>query len=179
MMSEKITFEEIMFTAIAAMQDTFKAYMGMEIYAGHVEKKLKPINADVLGIVGIASERVGYIIVAVNSESALFVAKKLLMMDDPDSAMIRDAIGELTNTVAGAFKTKYHEEYGGVALGLPLIMSGSLIPLMDGGTEAEAPVAAEANGDSGLKFQSNGVIIPFKAFVEDKSYEFNLVIYMQ
>jgi CheY-specific phosphatase CheX len=165
-------FEEIMFTAIAATQDTFNMFMNMEVYAGHVEKKVEPVEADVLGIVGIASDRVGYIIVSVGDASAKMVAKKFLMMEDeePDAAMIRDAIGELTNNIAGAFKTKYHEEYGGVALGLPLIMSGKLIPVMDGGKEKK---------DAAVKFQSNGVVIPFKGFSDNQELNFSIVIYMQ
>ncbi|NCC50174.1 MAG: chemotaxis protein CheX [Spartobacteria bacterium] len=172
MSDRKITFEETMFTAIAAMQDTFKAYMNIDIYAGHVEKKVEPVSADVLGIVGIASDRVGYIIVAMDAEAAQFVARKLMMLDDPDSSMIRDAVGELTNTIAGAFKTKYHEQYGGVALGLPLIMSGSLVPIME-----DPP--ARTNGDTAVELQSNGVVIPFKTLEDETTYEFRLVIYMQ
>src|SRR4051794_27856117 len=49
-----ITFEEIMFTIMSATQDTFKSYMGTDIYAGKVEKKINPMRSDVVGIVGVA-----------------------------------------------------------------------------------------------------------------------------
>ena len=56
-----ITFEEIMFTIMSAAQDTFMTYMGMEILAGKIEKKNEPVESDLVGIVGVAGDRVGYI----------------------------------------------------------------------------------------------------------------------
>ena len=103
-----ITFEEVMFTIMSATQDTFKSYLGMEIYAGKVERKVEPLDSDIVGIVGVAGERVGYIMYAAGSDTALLVSKEMLMIDDPDEESIRDAIGELTNNIAGFFKTKYH-----------------------------------------------------------------------
>ena len=147
-MSE-ISFEEIMFTIMAATQDTFKTYLDIDIYAGKVEKKVDPVDSDVVGIVGIAGDRVGYIILGTEGKVAFDIAKALLMMDDPDEESIRDAIGELTNNIAGVFKTKYHEQYGSVALGLPLIVSGKIRPIQD--------------GKSSMNVQCKGVTIPFKS----------------
>ena len=120
MTGKGITFEEIMFTIMSATQDTFRSYLDMEIFAGKVEKKIEPVDSDVVGIIGVAGERVGYIIFATAKDTAITVSKALLMMDDPDEESVRDAIGELTNNIAGVFKSKYHEYYGNVALGLPL-----------------------------------------------------------
>src|SRR5512138_407952 len=113
-----------MFTIMSATQDTFKSYLGIEIFAGKVEKKIEPVDSDVVGIIGIGGERVGYIIFSTGKETALLVSRELLMTEDPDEELVRDAIGELTNNIAGVFKTKYHEFYGHVALGLPLVVSG-------------------------------------------------------
>src|SRR3954463_6315110 len=121
-----ITFEEIMFTIMSATQDTFKSYMNIDLLAGKVEKKVDPVDSDVTGIVGVAGDRVGYIIIATDKLSAQKVAKELMMIDEADDESIRDAVGELTNNIAGVFKTKYHEQYGNVALGLPLVISGQL-----------------------------------------------------
>jgi CheY-specific phosphatase CheX len=82
-------------------------------------------------------------------------------------------VGELTNTIAGAFKTKYHEQYGGVALGLPLIISGKLIPVLESTSECGK------DEDGAVKFQSNGVVIPFRAQDGDTTIELSLIIYLQ
>ncbi|KAF0215916.1 MAG: hypothetical protein FD174_3926 [Geobacteraceae bacterium] len=162
-----ITFEEIMFTIMAATQDTFKNYLGVDIYAGKVEKKVNPLDSDVVGIVGVAGDRVGYIMLASDGKVAFTVAKELLMLDDPEEEAIRDAVGELTNNIAGVFKTKYHEQYGSVALGLPLVISGKIRPLCE--------IAHEGN-QSSMNVQCKGVTIPFTSL--DGNLSFRVMVYI-
>jgi chemotaxis protein CheX len=162
-----ISFEEIMFTIMSATQDTFKSYMNIDLLAGKVEKKVDPVDSDVTGIVGVAGDRVGYIIIATDKKSAQFVAKELLMVDEADEECIRDAVGELTNNIAGVFKTKYHEQYGSVALGLPLVISGQLRAI------SEPPDPEEK---SSINVQCKGVTIPFKT--ADGSISLKVMVYM-
>ncbi len=162
-----ITFEEIMFTIMSATQDTFKNYLGVDIYAGKVEKKVDPVDSDVVGIVGVAGDRVGYIILGTDSAAAVTIAKQLLMLDEPDEESIRDAIGELTNNIAGVFKTRYHEQYGSVALGLPLVVSGTIRTM---GDEGEKP------GGSSMNVQCKGVTIPFRSL--DGSFSLRVMVYI-
>lgn len=163
-----ISFEEIMFTIMSATQDTFKSYMNIDLLAGKVEKKVDPVDSDVTGIVGIAGDRVGYIIIATDRASAQCVAKELLMVDEADEDCIRDAMGELANNIAGAFKTKYHAQYGSVALGLPLVVSGQLRAI------SEPPDAADQS--SSINVQCKGVTIPFKT--ADGSISITVMVYM-
>ena len=163
-----ITFEEIMFTIMSATQDTFKSYMGIDIFAGKVEKKINPVFSDVVGLVGVAGDRVGYILFATERISAAQIAKDLLMIEDPDDESINDAVGEVTNNIAGVFKTKYHEQYGSVALGLPLVVSGCLHPITD-------PPEPESH-DGSMSVQCKGVTIPFTTL--DGSLNFRVMVYM-
>jgi len=162
-----IPFEEIMFTIMAATQDTFKSYMNIDLVAGKVEKKLEPVDSDVTGIVGIAGDRVGYIIISTDRASAQWVAKELLMVDEADDDCIRDAMGELANNIAGVFKTKYHEQYGSVALGLPLVVSGQLRAIAE---------PSDASESSSINVQCKGVTIPFKTV--DGAVSFTVMVYM-
>lgn len=163
-----ISFEEIMFTIMSATQDTFKSYMNIDLLAGKVEKKVEPVDSDVTGIIGIAGDRVGYIIIATDKSSAQRVAKELLMEDEADDECIRDAMGELVNNIAGAFKTKYHAQYGNVALGLPLVVSGQLRTVSD---------PPDANDQaSSINVQCKGVTIPFKTV--DGTISITVMVYM-
>lgn len=162
-----ITFEEIMFTIMSATQDTFKSYMNIDLLAGKVERRVSPVDSDVTGIVGVAGDRVGYIIVASNKSSAQLVAKELLMVDEADEECIRDAVGELTNNIAGVFKTKYHEQYGSVALGLPLVISGQLRAISEPPGESE---------QASINVQCKGVTIPFTT--ADGSINIKVMVYM-
>jgi len=163
-----ISFEEIMFTIMSATQDTFKSYMNIDLLAGKVEKKVEPVDSDVTGIVGIAGDRVGYIIIATDRASAQCVAKELLMVDEADEECIRDAMGELANNIAGAFKTKYHAQYGSVALGLPLVVSGQLRTVSDPPDESDQAAS--------INVQCKGVTIPFKTV--DGTISITVMVYM-
>ena len=118
-----ISFEEIMESIMSATKDTFKSYMQIDVVAGQIEKKIEPVNSDVIGIVGVAGDRVGYIIFSTDLKAATIIAKEMLMMEETDDEEIRDAVGELANNIAGAFKSMYHSHYGSVALGLPLVLA--------------------------------------------------------
>ena len=163
-----ISFEEVMFTIMSATQDTFKSYMNIDLLAGKVEKKVEPVDSDVTGIVGIAGDRVGYIIIATDKASAQCVAKELLMVDEADDECIRDAMGELANNIAGAFKTKYHAQYGSVALGLPLVVSGQLRTVTDPPDPSDQV--------SSINVQCKGVTIPFKTV--DGTISMTVMVYM-
>jgi len=161
-----ITFEEIMFTIMSATQDTFKSYMDTDVFAGKVEKKINPQRSDVVSIIGVAGDRVGYILFSTEKSSAEQIAKGLLMLDEADDEAISDAMGEVTNNIAGVFKTKYHEQYGSVALGLPLVVSGRIRPV------TEPPESA----DGSMSVQCKGVTIPFTTM--DGKISFRIMVYM-
>ena len=88
-------------------------------------------------------------------------------MDEADDECIRDAVGELANNIAGAFKTKYHEQYGSVALGLPLVVSGQLRAVTEPPDESEK---------SSINVQCKGVTIPFTT--ADGSINIKVMVYM-
>jgi CheY-specific phosphatase CheX len=162
-----ISFEEIMFTIMSATQDTFKSYMNIDLLAGKVDKRVDPVDSDVTGIVGVAGDRVGYIIFATDKKTAQRVAKELLMVDEADEECIRDAVGELANNIAGSFKTRYHEQYGNVALGLPLVVSGQLRAI------SEPP---DPDEKTSLNVQCKGVTIPFTT--ADGTISIKVMVYM-
>jgi CheY-specific phosphatase CheX len=141
--------------------------MNVDLLAGKMEKKVDPVDSDVTAIVGIAGDRVGYIIIATDKASAQFVAKELLMVDEADEECIRDAMGELANNIAGVFKTKYHTQYGSVALGLPLVVSGKLRTISE---------PSDADESSSINVQCKGVTIPFKT--ADDSISIVVMVYM-
>ena len=164
--TKEVTFEEIMFTLTAATQDTFSMFLGVELFAGKVVKKIEPIHADVVAIVGIGGERVGYVMISANDANALNITKKMLMSDDAEDTAVCDAFGELANNIAGVFKSKYVESYGKVAMGLPLVVAGKISPI--GAPKPGAP------GSVNIKQQ--GAIIPFQA--PDEKISFQVTVYI-
>ncbi len=167
--SKSVTIEEIMFTIISATQEVFKEYMDVQLLAGLVVKQIQAINMDLIAIVGISGPRVGYIMIGSDMRSASRITMKLLSEDSVDEPSIRDAFGELANNIAGAFRTKYHEQYGRVAMGLPLVASGMIQPI-------GAPAEKKAKKTSTLKIQQQGVVIPFQS--ADNSLRLKVMFYM-
>jgi CheY-specific phosphatase CheX len=152
---DAITFEEVMFTIMSATQDTINTYLGIEVFAGKVERGIEPVHSDVVGIIGVGGDRVGYVLFSANVPTARRVAQTMLSAEEPSEDEMRDAVGELTNNIAGLFKNKFQEQYGNVALGLPLVVSGSLRPI-----GADGPV--KDHGPS-VNVQFKGVTIPFRS----------------
>ena len=170
-MTEKVKFEDLMFTTIEATQETFKVCMDIELFAGRVTEAI-PMESDLVGLVGLGLDRVAYVIFSLKATTAGFFAEKLLGMEPEDPEMVRDAVGELINIVAGSIKSKYDERYGTVDLGLPLILSGKVMPGMESKLLNEEPTKKIST----LKVQSKSVIIPFKSF--DHDLNFNVMVYM-
>jgi len=160
-----VTFEQIVDVLMNATQQTFLNYMGIELITGEVEKRVSPLDSDITGIVGVAGGRVGYILVTTNSHTARTIARELLMEEEADENCIRDAVGELTNNIAGCLKSEYHEQYGSVALGLPLVVSGRLRMIGDDQIDS-----------SSINIQCKGVTIPF--FTADRNISLKVMIYM-
>lgn len=160
-----VTFEQIVDVLMKATKETFLNYMGIELVSGEVEKRVTPIDSDITGIVGVAGDRVGYILVSTDSHTARTIARELLMEEDADEECIRDSVGELTNNIAGSLKSEYQEHYGGVALGLPLVVSGRLRMIGDDPAD---------NGS--LNIQCKGVTIPFST--TDGRISLKVMVYM-
>ena len=161
----EVTFEEIMFTLTAATQDTFSMFLGVDLFAGKVIRKIEPIRADVVAIVGVGGERVGYVMIAASDENALRITKKMLMTEDVVDASVCDAFGELANNIAGVFKSKYAEAYGKVAMGLPLVVAGKI-----------SPIGALNAGSGSVNVKQQGAIIPFMAHAEQIA--FHVMVYI-
>jgi CheY-specific phosphatase CheX len=154
-----------MFTLMSAAQDTVSNYMGTDVFAGKVERGLNPVTSDIVGIIGVGGDRVGYVLFSAGAPTARLVAKTMLGIDDPNEDSMRDAIGELTNNIAGLFKNKFQAEYGNVALGLPLVISGSIRP---------AGEPSPKDQTEGVKVQFKGATVPFQSM--DGSIAFRVMV---
>ena len=172
-MAEKIntsdlTFEEVMFTLTTSTQDIFSMYMDVELFAGKVVDGIEPVKSDIVAIVGVGGVRVGYIMIMADDVNALKITQKMHDTEDVDSAAVWDAFGELANNLAGAFKNKYTETYGNVAIGLPLVVSGKISPISESGS-SNSP-------EHGVRVQQKGAIIPFVSMVDGIS--FHVAVYI-
>jgi chemotaxis protein CheX len=77
----------------------------------------------VSGVIGLSGDAVGTVVLNMSKEVALGVASVLLMEQFTDlTPDVIDAVGELTNVIAGAAKSKLEEFHLGVSL--PNVVTG-------------------------------------------------------
>lgn len=109
---------------IAAMRHVFKTMLGCELRRGQLEllRRDSPQH-EVSGVIGLSGRAVGTVVLSFSKPVALKAASTMLMSDMEDlNDDVLDAVGELTNMVAGGAKAKL-EQYR-LQLSLPSVVTG-------------------------------------------------------
>lgn len=109
---------------IAALKNTFRTMLSCEARRGKVAVKQDSRAAhEISGVIGLSGRAVGTVVVSFSTQVALKAASTMLMMEttEVDDEVV-DAVGELTNMVAGAAKAEL-EEYN-LAVSLPNVITG-------------------------------------------------------
>jgi chemotaxis protein CheX len=109
---------------IASLGNTFQTMLECKVTRG--QPALKDSSSpkyDVSGIIGLSGKAVGTVVVSFSKEVAMHAASHMLMCECTDlSADVVDAVGELTNMVAGAAKAELAEYE--LMVSLPNVITG-------------------------------------------------------
>lgn len=91
--------------------------------ASLVDEKL--IKTDIIGMVSFTGKYHGVISLFCSKKFALKVASNMLMTEMNEfSNEVKDAIGEVSNMIAGNVKTKLSAQYGDMHLSIPIVIAG-------------------------------------------------------
>jgi chemotaxis protein CheX len=109
---------------VLATHDVFRTMLGCRLDRGplSVKREHTPVY-EVSGLIGLSGRCRGMVVVSVGRDTALRATE--IMLGTPPSELngdVADAVGELTNMVAGAAKTQL-EEYQ-MTIGLPTVICG-------------------------------------------------------
>lgn len=109
---------------IRSLVDTFDTMLQCKVDRGSITLKDDPGTLhEVSGIIGLSGKAVGTVVVSLSREVALGAAGAMLMDEKNElDADVIDAIGEITNMVAGGAKTEL-EEYS-LSMSLPNVITG-------------------------------------------------------
>ena len=117
-----------------AAAEVFELMVGTTL--GSSELATLPRVADHTAMIGLAGDLCGVLSFRCSNDSAAQIAGKMLGTDEVVSAeCIRDALGEVCNMVAGAFKAQVSDVAEQCMLSVPTVVSGKdyeLYPLVDG-----------------------------------------------
>ncbi|MEQ8789012.1 MAG: chemotaxis protein CheX [Pirellulaceae bacterium] len=109
---------------IKALVNTFDTMLGCEVTRGQLVLKENNVALhEISGTIGLSGKAVGTVVVSLSREVALQGASAMLMMEatEIDEDVI-DAVGEITNMVAGSAKAEL-EEYQ-LSISLPNVITG-------------------------------------------------------
>lgn len=117
--------DEFVNSFISATQDVFSMMLSCELSRGPLgSTRSHSPEYEVSGFIGLSGKCQGMFVVSLGRHTAMLVAEAMLGQrpDDLDAEVV-DAVGELTNMIAGAAKTKLEEL--SMCIGLPTVVCGS------------------------------------------------------
>jgi chemotaxis protein CheX len=113
---------------VAATRDAFKTmvFRDVEAATGFEGDALRPA-ANVVSTVSFAGATSGLVVLYSTLEGATVITASMLGIDPASvNGELPDAIGELTNLIAGSFRTRMAQRRGGVwAISVPSVSIGS------------------------------------------------------
>lgn len=109
---------------IASLNLTFRTMLNCETRRGEISlKQSTSPKYEVSGVIGLTGRAVGTVVLSLSKEVALKAASTMLMMDATEiNDDVLDAVGEMTNMVAGAAKSTL-EQYE-LSVSLPSVITG-------------------------------------------------------
>jgi chemotaxis protein CheX len=109
---------------VSATHDVFKTMLGCPLTRGPLSlKSAHTPMYEVSGLIGLSGKCRGMVVVSVGRTTAISAAEVMLgCRPDELDRDVMDAIGELTNMIAGAAKTQL-EKYQ-LTIGLPTVICG-------------------------------------------------------
>ncbi|RMF96960.1 MAG: chemotaxis protein CheX [Planctomycetota bacterium] len=110
---------------IQSLKDTFATMLNCEVHRGELSlKNGSKASHEISGVIGLTGDTVGTVVLSLSRDVALKAASTMLMMETTElDADVLDAVGELTNMVAGAAKAQLSEF--NLAVSLPNVITGT------------------------------------------------------
>jgi chemotaxis protein CheX len=109
---------------MTSLANAFETMLSCPVHRGQLALKTAETPVfEVSGVIGLSGKAVGTVVLSLSREVAVKAASTMLMMDATDlNSDVVDAVGELTNMVAGAAKAEL-EEYK-LSISLPNVILG-------------------------------------------------------
>ncbi len=109
---------------IASLSNAFRTMLNCEVHRGQLMLKGQQTNRyGISGIIGLSGNAVGMVVLSLSDEVAKRATSAMLLCEtDEIDADVIDAVGELTNMVAGAAKAELAEF--DLRVSLPNVVTG-------------------------------------------------------
>ncbi len=119
--------ENIAEDIINTTEEIFSTMIPMELKAENTFcQKEDMISADVMSLVSFTGEHSGIVAIFCSKEIALKITSNMLGIKYTEfNQDTKDAIGEVTNMIAGSLKNKIIDKFGEMHLSVPIVIAGA------------------------------------------------------
>ena len=121
------SYEDIQEDIVSCTNEIFSTMIPMEIKSdGSFYQKEDMISTDVISLVSYTGEHSGIVAIFCSRSIALKITSSMLGIEvsemDQDT---KDAMGEVTNMIAGTLKNKIFVKFGEMHLSVPIVIAGA------------------------------------------------------
>jgi len=155
-------YENITEDIIASTQEIFSTMIPMELkFEDSYYQKENMISTDVMSLISFTGEHSGIVAIFCSTEIALKITSSMLGVEttefDQDT---KDAIGEVTNMIAGSLKNKVIDKFGEMHLSVPIVVAGAGLTISS--TSGE-PHNVKINSSITCNSQNAWLMTPFSS----------------
>jgi chemotaxis protein CheX len=156
------TYENITKDIINSTKEIFSTMIPMEIKPEtSFYQNESTISTDVISLVSFTGEHSGIVAIFCSKEIALRITSNMLGIETTEfNQDTKDAIGEVTNMIAGSLKNRVLDTFGEMHLSVPIVIAGAdlTISSSSGDSVKSSPSVTCDSQDSWLMtpFSSNG-----------------------
>ncbi|MHC4182341.1 MAG: chemotaxis protein CheX [Planctomycetota bacterium] len=161
---ETTIYENITEDVVNATKEIFSTMIPMEINTeDSFYQKEDMISTDVMSLVSFTGEHSGIVAFFCSKDIALKITSNMLGMEatefDQDS---KDAVGEVTNMIAGALKNKVLDTFGEMHLSVPIVIAGADLTISSTSGDGDAQ-AVKINSSVTCNSQNSWLMTPFSS----------------
>lgn len=157
------TYSDVAEEIVSSTNEVFSTMIPMEITSdGSFYQKEDMISTDVISLVSFTGEHSGILAIFCCKEIALKITSSMLGIEateiDQDT---KDAMGEVTNMIAGTLKNKILEKFGAMHLSIPIVIAGESLTIRSA-TDKDSQEIKIASGVT-CNSQSSWLMTPFSS----------------
>ncbi len=159
------TYDDVIEEIVSSTNEVFSTMIPMEITSdGSFYQKEDMISTDVISLVSFTGEHSGILAIFCCKEIALKITSSMLGIEateiDQDT---KDAMGEVTNMIAGTLKNKIFEKFGAMNLSVPIVIAGESLSIRSATDNSKDPQDIKISSGVTCNSQNSWLMTPFSS----------------
>ncbi len=120
-------YENVSKDIIKSTKEIFSTMIPMELKEEDIfYQKESMISTDVMALVSFTGEHSGIVAIFCSKDIAIKITSNMLGIEPTEfNQDTKDAIGEVTNMIAGSLKNRVLEKFGAIQLSVPIVIAGA------------------------------------------------------